>query len=186
MVITSLTTTLSLTMYTLYNTPNVKHIYYKFPKNATKKDNQTIVFIPEDKLNDYKFCETCDICYKKKTFNSHKKQKFHCEKQVIIDNKMRKGLTENNLYKTIDNLLDQQLKNNDINIADIICDHLKDTCNVCKEKTINPGIYHIDKKPINICQYCLDKNGTRREYNYKTDCWQNVMVACPWMMDYKK
>lgn len=153
-----------------YYNKTINHKFYKFNGNADVYSY--IELIPNNEINNYKYCETCDICYKKSYFNSHKTRKFHKTKQNIIDDEKLKQSTESSLSTTIDIYMNIGLKNNDINIGTIICDYLKDTCCDCKEETSNPTILFGETlfgEPLfgetyemNICQHCRSK--------YKTCC----------------
>lgn len=146
-----------------YRDTSVDHKLYTFYGNA--RHYNRIGLIPRNQQVDFKYCETCNICYKKSYFNGHKKNKFHKEKQNVLDDARDKRLTEYSLSHTINHCLHIQLKNNDLNIGDIICDYLKATCFDCKGVTSNPttifGRLYINNIAVlqnhNICQHCHGK-----------------------------
>lgn len=138
-----------------YHFNHINHKYYHFAEKA--KETGRLFFIPEPMRVNFKFCETCNICYKKSYFNSHKKTRFHRTKQAIINDKNKKIHSETNLETTINQNLGIMLKNNDINIGNIICEYLQDTCCDCKEETVNPTIIIRGREKTNICQHCYNK-----------------------------
>lgn len=162
-----------------YRDTSVDHKLYTFYGNA--RHYNRIGLIPRNQQVDFKYCETCNICYKKSYFNGHKKNKFHKEKQNVLDDARDKRLTEYSLSHTINHCLHIQLKNNDLNIGDIICDYLKAICNDCKDITSNPDGYSVNGEPINVCQHCRSKYkscchgpckfiGTIKTFNHCENC----------------
>jgi len=144
-------------LFTRYNNNDINHKIYSFLGQA---GSSWMKLIREDQRVNFKYCQTCDICYKKNYFNSHKKNKFHTRKQNDIDDLHNKQLEEENLVKTIDKELKKLLQNNDIQISTIICDYLQDYCNDCHQITINPDTYLFNdplSTRVNACQHCKNK-----------------------------
>ena len=142
-------------LVTRYRDTTVNHQHFTFQYSASQFNR--IRLIQEDQRVNYKYCPTCNICYKKSYYKSHQKNKFHKAKQNVINDAKDKRLNEFSLERTIDVHLNALLKNNDLNIGNIICDYLKDTCNDCKEETTNPDTYIVNKERVNVCQHCRNK-----------------------------
>ena len=171
-------------LVTRYRDTTVNHRHFTFQYSASQFNR--IRLIQEDQRVNYKYCPTCNICYKKSYYNSHKKNKFHKVKQNVINDAKDKRLNEFSLERTINVHLEKLLKNNDASIGNIICGYLKDTCNDCKEETSNPSGYVIQGEEVNVCQHCRSKYrrccdsqcnfiGTIKTWNH---CSQCLEIGC--------
>ena len=129
----------------------------------------------------YKYCKSCNICYKKSYFSSHKKTQFHKKKDLIKKDQEKKIQDEYNLITAIGERLNVKLKDTDFHIENIIKEYLKDICRDCNQETSNPDYIFSNGVEVNVCQHCrgkyhncYDKNcrsiGTR--FNKCVNCGQ--------------
>jgi len=165
-----------------YSSNDVDHKLYTF-QSKSNGWGRYIKIIPEDQRVNYKYCKTCNICYKKSYYKNHKRTQFHTKKQKINEDLHNKKKGERKLAQRINRQLKKQLKNNDIQIGNIICEYLKDSCCDCNEDTVNPTSICQNGNEINICQHCYGKYtsccgdgcnwiGTEKHFNFCNDCKQ--------------
>lgn len=145
--------------YANYGADGINQRDYTFRWDSRSR---IIVKLSNIEKENYKYCTTCDICYKKNYFNAHKKNSLHKEKNKLLKEQITKIDFETSLKETIFKSLDIKLKDNDIRIVNTIQNFLTDQCKDCYQHTTNPGTIIRNGVETNICQPCYKK--------YKTCC----------------
>ena len=149
---------MSLQTYTsLRRVPSDERKNYCFAANASDERWTRLKLLSRAEKLLYKYCESCNICYKKSYYSSHKKTQFHKKKDLIKKDQEKKIKNEYNLITTIGERLNVKLKDTDFHIENIIKEYLKDTCRDCHQETSNPDYIFTNGAEVNICQHCRSK-----------------------------